>query len=248
VKGVILAGGTGTRLLPLTRDTNKHLLTVHDRPMVAFAIETLVAAGIREVQIVTGYQHESSFRRALGDGRRFGLDALELAFQPAPAGIADALRYAEPFARGERICVVLGDNLFGQSIAPFARAFAGQRSGARFLLKKAVDPRGFGIARFDGPPPEGPQRPRLAGIVEKPAEPPSDLAVTGIYFYDPDVFTLCRGLRPSLRGELEITDLNNAYIARGDAEYDLLEGWWTDAGTREGLERAARLVASERRG
>ncbi len=244
MKGIILAGGTGSRLLPLTQHTNKHLLRVHDRPMIQFPVLALRDAGIREILIVTDPRHAAAFSAVLGDGGSLGIDRMELAWQPTAAGIADALRFAEPFAAGDRVCVILGDNLFEKSLAPHARAFERQSSGARFLLKEVPDPERFGAARFDGDPPSGGVHPRLIEIVEKPEIPPSRFAVTGAYFYDADVFDICRELRPSSRGELEITDLNNAYIARGDTEYDLIDGWWTDAGTHESLERAARLVAS----
>jgi glucose-1-phosphate thymidylyltransferase len=244
MKGVILAGGTGTRLLPLTHATNKHLLTVGDRPMIGFALGSLAEAGIREVLIVTDPRHAGAFASALGDGSRWGVRRLEMAWQPNAGGIADALRYAEGFAAGGRVCVVLGDNIFERSLERHVGAFERQRSGARFLLKKVVDPRRFGVARFEGPPPRGSRRARLTGIVEKPERPPSRFVVTGAYCYDAGVFGMCRGLHPSARGELEITDVNNAYIARGDAEYGLVDGWWTDAGTHRTLTRAARLVAS----
>lgn len=244
MKGIILAGGTGSRLLPLTQHTNKHLLTVGGRPMIHFPVLALLNAGIRRILVVTDPRFEEAFRAALGDGSAFGVDGLAMAWQPTAGGIADALKFAEPFAAGDRVCVILGDNLFEESLAPHARAFERQSSGARFLLKDVADATRFGVARFAGVPPSGATRPRLIGIVEKPAVPPSRFAVAGVYFYDTDVFDLCRGLHPSARGELEITDVNNSYIARGDAEYDLLEGWWTDAGTHESLVRAAHLLAT----
>lgn len=244
MKGIILAGGKGSRLLPLTQHTNKHLLRVHDRPMIHFPVLALRDTGIREILIVTDPRHAAAFGAVLGDGGSLGIDRLQLAWQPTAAGIADALRFAEPFAAGDRVCVLLGDNLFQKSLARHAQAFERQKSGARFLLTEVADPKGFGVAQFDGPLPSGHAHPRLRAIVEKPPVPPSPFAVTGAYFYDAGVFDLCLKLRPSGRGELEITDLNNAYIARGDTEYDLIEGWWTDAGTHESLERAARLVAS----
>jgi glucose-1-phosphate thymidylyltransferase len=238
MKGVILAGGTGTRLLPLTQTVNKHLLTVHDRPMIHFSIATLVGAGIREVTVVTDPQHAGAFASALGDGSGLGLSRLELAFQAEPRGIADALRHAEEFAAGDRVCVILGDNLLERGITDHVQAFERQPSGARLLLKETADPRRFGVASF-----EHGVGSRLTGIVEKPAVAPSRFAVVGVYMYDPDVFDIVRTLRPSARGELEITDVNNTYIARGDAEYGVVEGWWTDAGTHESLRRAAQLVA-----
>ncbi|MDX2147695.1 MAG: sugar phosphate nucleotidyltransferase [Planctomycetota bacterium] len=239
MKGVILAGGLGTRLRPLTLVTNKHLLPIYDRPMVYYPIECLVNAGIREVLIVTGGDHAGDFVRLLRNGKHLGLKHLEFAYQEGEGGIADALRLAEDFADGEKICVVLGDNIIEGSIQKAAGQFFAQRSGAKLLLKEVPDPQRFGVARFEGEPGRG----KIVEIIEKPKDPPSNYAVTGIYFYDAEVFEKCKGLKPSSRGELEITDVNNYYLQRGDLTYDFLDGWWTDAGTIESLYRATNLVA-----
>lgn len=235
MKGIILAGGLGTRLRPLTLVTNKHLLPVYDRPMIHYPIECLVHAGIDDVLVVTGGEHAGDFLKLLRNGKHLGLRHLEYAYQEGEGGIADALSLAEEFADGGKVCVVLGDNLVERSVARAAREFEAQPSGAMLLLKKVPDAARFGVARLEGG--------RLVQIIEKPAVPPSDLAVTGIYFYDASVFGLCRGLVPSARGELEITDVNNAYIARGDLRHRVLRGWWSDAGTFESLRRATNLVA-----
>ncbi|MEL6329560.1 MAG: sugar phosphate nucleotidyltransferase [Planctomycetota bacterium] len=236
MKGIILAGGLGSRLHPLTLVTNKHLLPVYERPMIHYPIRCLLNAGIDDVLVVTGAAHTADFRRLLGDGADLGLRRLAYASQEGEGGIADALAHAEEFAADERVCVVLGDNIIEKSIRPAADAFREQPSGARLLLKSVPDPHRFGVAAFarDG---------RIEAIVEKPENPPSDLAVTGIYFYDPDVFDICRSLKPSARGELEITDVNSRYLERGDLAWSRLEGWWVDAGTHESLSEATRLVA-----
>lgn len=239
MKGVILAGGLGSRLRPLTLVTNKHLLPVYDKPMIHYPIECLLNAGIKDVLIVTGGDHAGDFLRLLRNGKHLGLRHLEFAYQEGEGGIADALRLAEDFADGEKICVVLGDNIIEGSIRRAAGDFFTQRSGAKLLLKEVPDPQRFGVARFEGEPGTG----RIVEILEKPADPPSTYAVTGIYFYDGAVFDMCKSLTPSARGELEITDVNNFYLQRGDLTYDLLEGWWTDAGTIESLHRASNLVA-----
>ena len=236
MKGVILAGGLGTRLMPLTRVTNKHLLPVYDRPMIYFPIECLVKAGIDDVLVVTGGEHAGDFLKLLRNGKHLGIQHLEYAYQEGEGGIADALKLAEEFADGGRICVVLGDNIIERHIRGAAEAFRAQKSGAKLLLKQVDDPQRFGVARLDGAQ-------RIAEILEKPEHPPSNLAVTGIYFYDADVFDICQTLEPSGRGELEITDVNNHYLKRGDLTYEVLEGWWTDAGTFESLHHASRLVA-----
>lgn len=236
MKGIILAGGLGTRLRPLTLTTNKHLLPVHDRPMIHYPLRSLVEGGIREVVIVTGTAYLDEFRRSLESSREFGLSRLDFAGQQGEGGIADALKAAEPFARGGRMCVILGDNIVERSIRGPAERFAAQKSGARLMLKRVEDARGFGVARVENG--------RIVEIVEKPDRPTSNLAVTGIYFYDETVFDICRSLRPSARGELEITDVNLAYLRRGDLEWEELEGWWIDAGTIESLEWAAHLVES----
>lgn len=237
LKGVILAGGLGTRLSPLTKITNKHLLPVYDRPMIYYPIQTLVNAGIKDILIVTGGNHAGEFLRLLGNGAEFGLKHINYTYQEGEGGIADALRLAEHFAAGDRVCVVLGDNLIQGNVRAAAEAFRQQKSGARILLKDVDDPQRFGVARFaeDG---SG----RVAEIIEKPADPPSSSAVIGIYFYDSWVFDIIRTLKPSRRNELEITDVNNAYLRAGLLEHSMLDGWWTDAGTFESLHRASNLV------
>lgn len=235
MKGIVLAGGLGTRLLPLTKVTNKHLLPVYDRPMIYYPIQTLVNAGIREILLVTGGNSAGDFLKLLGNGKEFGLRHLDYTYQEGEGGIADALRLAEYFADGDPICVVLGDNIIEGNIVQAARAFRDQKIGARILLKKVEDPQRFGVPVLDGD--------RVVKIEEKPAQPRSPYAVTGIYFYDARVFTIIKTLKPSARGELEITDVNNAYIEAGQLAWDVLDGWWTDAGTIESLHRANQLVA-----
>jgi len=235
MKGVILAGGLGTRLHPLTKITNKHLLPVYDRPMIYYPIQCLVNAGIRDILIVTGGDSAGEFLRLLGNGKEFGLKELHYTYQEGEGGIADALRLAEDFAEKGKIVVVLGDNIIEKNIRRPVGEFFSQPGGARILLKEVADPQRFGVARFEGD--------KLAGIEEKPANPPSSLAVTGIYMYDQWVFEVLPQLKPSARGELEITDVNNAYINAGTMAYDILDGWWTDAGTFESLHRASCLVA-----
>ncbi len=239
MKGIILAGGLGSRLRPLTLVTNKHLLPVYDRPMIHYPIECLLNAGIRDILIVTGGEHAGDFLKLLKNGKHLGLRHLEYAYQEGEGGIADALKLAEEFSDSGKICVVLGDNIIEGNIRKAAGDFFTQRSGAKLLLKQVPDPERFGVARFEGDPPRG----KIAEIIEKPKAPPSNMAVTGIYFYDNDVFEICKTLKPSGRGELEITDVNNAYLKRGDLTYDMLEGWWTDAGTFESLYRATKFVA-----
>jgi glucose-1-phosphate thymidylyltransferase len=239
MKGVILAGGLGTRLRPLTLVTNKHLLPVYDRPMIYYPITTLLNAGISDIMIVTGGEHAGDFLKLLKNGQDLGVRRLAYAYQEGEGGIADALKLARAFADGEKICVVLGDNIIEGNIRRAAGDFFTQPSGAKVLLKEVPDPERFGAVRFEG---DGPPSP-IAEVQEKPESPPSPYAVTGIYFYDNDVFSICDTLRPSGRGELEITDVNNAYLKRGDLSYEILDGWWTDAGTFESLLRAARMVA-----
>lgn len=239
MKGVILAGGLGSRLRPLTLVTNKHLLPVYDRPMIHYPIECLVQAGIRDVIVVTGGDHAGDFLKLLKNGKHLGLRHLEFAYQEGEGGIADALKLAEDFADGGKICVVLGDNILEKNIRRAAGDFFTQPAGAKILLKEVPDPQRFGVVRFEG---EGPNR-RIAEIIEKPKDPPSNLAVTGIYFYDHRVFEICAGLKPSGRGELEITDVNNWYLGQGTLTHTTVEGWWTDAGTFESLHRASCLVA-----
>jgi len=240
VKGVILAGGLGSRLRPLTKVTNKHLLPIYDRPMIYYPIQTLCQAGIRDIMIVTGGNSAGDFLRLLGNGSEFGLKDISYTYQEGEGGIADALKLCEHFAEGSRIVVVLGDNIVQDDISPFVRAFEAQQSGARILLKKVDDPERFGVPELHGG--------RIVRIEEKPEHPKSDYAVTGIYMYDERVFEYCRTLEPSARGELEITDVNNRYIQDGDLYYDVLHGWWTDAGQFESLFRAGQLVANERMG
>jgi glucose-1-phosphate thymidylyltransferase len=226
MKGVVLAGGRGTRLHPLTRITNKHLLPIYDRPMVAYAIEALVSAGVTELMLVTGGTHAGEFLRLLGDGHEYGIERLSYAYQEGESGIADALGHAERFADGERIVVMLADNVLERSIRPAVGNFLTQERGARILLAQMDDPdhlRHLGVPELNG---DG----RVTRIVEKPSEPPSSYAVTGIYFYDSEVFRIIPTLVPSGRGELEITDVNNWYVEQGTMEYDVLEGFWGDAG------------------
>jgi glucose-1-phosphate thymidylyltransferase len=238
VKGIILAGGLGSRLRPLTKVTNKHLLPIYDKPMIYYPIETLVKAGIKDIMIVTGGNSAGDFLRLLGNGRDFGLKDIYYTYQEGEGGIADALKLCEHFAEGDRVVVILGDNIIQDDITPYVRKFDEQDSGARILLKEVDDPQRFGCPELDGD--------RILRIEEKPINPKSSYAVTGIYMYDRRVFDFCRRLKPSARGELEITDVNNAYIKEGDMHYDVLGGWWTDAGTFESLYRANELVARER--
>jgi glucose-1-phosphate thymidylyltransferase len=235
MKGVILAGGLGTRLLPLTRVTNKHLLPVYDRPMIHYPVQTLLNAGINRILIVTGGEHAGDFLKLLGNGKHLGIKELHYTYQEGEGGIADALGLAQDFAEDDKICVVLGDNIIQGNIKRAAGDFFSQPSGAKLLLKEVPDADRFGVVRFDNG--------GISEILEKPQNPPSNYAVTGIYFYDRDVFDIVGTLEPSGRGELEITDVNNAYIQRGDLTYDILDGWWTDAGTVESLHRASCLVA-----
>jgi glucose-1-phosphate thymidylyltransferase len=235
MKGVILAGGLGTRLFPLTKVTNKHLLPVYDKPMIFYPIQTLVNAGIRDILIVTGGNNAGDFLRLLGNGADFGLAHINYTYQQGEGGIADALKLAEYWAAGDRICVVLGDNIIEKNIVRAVESYRKQASGARILLKEVSDPERFGVPVLDGE--------RVVRIEEKPSKPASRFAVTGIYLYDERVFEIARELRPSARGELEITDVNNAYIDRGELAWDVLDGWWTDAGTFESLRRATNLVA-----
>jgi glucose-1-phosphate thymidylyltransferase len=235
MKGVILSGGLGSRLRPLTLVTNKHLLPVYNRPMVFYPIQCLLNAGINEILIVTGGEHAGDFLKLLKNGKELGVRHLEYAYQEGEGGIADALKLAYEFADHGKICVILGDNIIEGNIRQAAGDFFTQKTGAKILLKEVEDPERFGVVRMDGE--------RIVEIIEKPTDAPSNLAVTGIYFYDKDVFEICQTLKPSGRGELEITDVNNAYLKRGDLTHSLLEGWWTDAGTFESLHRASSWVA-----
>ena len=226
MKGVVLAGGTGTRLHPLTRITNKHLLPIYDRPMVTYAIEALVSAGITDIMLVTGGTHAGEFLRLLGNGHEYGIARLLYAYQERPGGIAEALGLAERFVDGDRVLVMLADNVVEHSIRPLVENFAVQPDGARILLARIDDPahlRHLGVPTFDG-------EDRVVRIVEKPDEPASSVAVTGIYCYDETVFEVIPTLTPSRRGELEITDVNNFFVSKGAMEYDVLDGFWGDAG------------------
>jgi glucose-1-phosphate thymidylyltransferase len=235
MKGIILAGGIGSRLFPLTRVTNKHLLPVYDRPMIFYPIQTLVNAGITDILLVTGGQNAGDFLRLLGNGKDFGLQHINYTYQQGEGGIADALRLAEYFAAGEKICVVLGDNIIETNIIAACAQFRNQDRGAHILLKEVADPQRFGVPVFEGE--------RIVRIEEKPKEPKSPYAVIGIYMYDATVFDRIRKLEPSTRGEFEITDVNNQFLADGALTYSLLDGWWTDAGTFDSLLRATDLVA-----
>ncbi|MEI6862879.1 MAG: sugar phosphate nucleotidyltransferase [Candidatus Omnitrophota bacterium] len=239
MKGVILAGGLGTRLYPLTKITNKHLLPVYGKPMIYYPIQTLVDAGIKDILIVTGGVHAGEFLRLLGDGAEFGLNHINYTYQEGEGGIAEALRLARHFADKDRIIVILGDNIIEKNIKGAVEEFKKQQRGARILLKKVEDPGRFGVAEFNGK--------KIVSIEEKPKKPKSDYAVTGIYMYDELVFDIIKTLKPSRRGELEITDVNNAYIKRGELEYSMLDGWWTDSGTFDSLLRANNLVAKKSR-
>jgi glucose-1-phosphate thymidylyltransferase len=234
MKGIVLAGGIGSRLYPLTRVTNKHLLPVYDKPMIFYPLQTLVDAGIRDILIVTGGQNAGDFLRLLQNGKEFGLQQLSFAYQEGEGGIADALRLAEPWAKGDKICVVLGDNIIESEVRDAANNFEKQDTGAMVMLKEVPDPERFGVPVIE----DG----RIIRIEEKPKKPLSSYAVIGIYFYDGTVFDRIRGLKPSGRGEYEITDINNSYIAEGTLRHTLLEGWWTDAGTFESLWHASNMV------
>jgi len=235
MKGVVLAGGLGTRLLPLTKITNKHLLPVYDKPMIYYPIRTLINAGIEDILIVTGGNDAGDFLRLIGNGKEFGLKHINYTYQEGQGGIADALNLAEFFADKESICVVLGDNIIEKNIRGAVEAFKRQKRGAKIMLKEVPDPQRFGVPVLDGD--------RVARIEEKPKAPKSEYAIIGIYLYDNTVFDIIKTLKPSDRGELEITDVNNAYIAKSEMTWDILDGWWTDAGTFESLLRASQLVA-----
>jgi glucose-1-phosphate thymidylyltransferase len=234
MKGVVLAGGTGSRLYPLTRVTNKHLLPVYDKPMIYYPLQTLLDAGIQDILIVTGGQSAGDFLRLLRNGKDLGLDHLSFAYQEGEGGIADALRLAEHFAHGEKICVILGDNIIEGTIAAAKQRFDQQECGATILLKEVPEPERFGVVAFE----DG----KIVRIEEKPRVAPSPYVVIGIYFYDTTVFDRIRGLRPSRRGELEITDVNNSYLREGLLNCEFLDGWWSDAGTFDSLWRASCLV------
>jgi len=234
MKGVVLAGGSGSRLSPLTRVTNKHLLPIYDKPMIYYPLQTLVEAGIQDILIVTGGNNAGDFLRLLRNGKDFGLKQLSFAYQEGEGGIADALRLAEPFAAGEKICVILGDNILENSVRGAREKFDRQEDGALILLKEVRDPERFGVPVFEGK--------RIVRIEEKPKVPGSPYAVIGVYFYDGTVFDRVRTLRPSGRGEFEITDVNNSFLFEEQLSYDVIDGGWTDAGTFESLWRAAKMV------
>jgi len=236
LRGVVLAGGAGSRLRPLTKVTNKHLLPIGRKPMVYYPIEKLTGIGLTEILIVTGVEHMGDVVGLLGSGRGVGGN-FTYKVQDEAGGIAQALALAEHFARGEPLVVILGDNIFQADLKPYAQAFLKQGKGARVLLKQVADPQRFGVAEIA----EG----KVVSVQEKPDKPKSDYIITGIYFYDAAVFDIIRTLKPSGRGELEITDVNNAYVAKGQLAYDILDGWWTDAGTFESLSRAGRLADEE---
>lgn len=237
LKGVILAGGLGKRLFPLTKITNKHLLPIYCKPMIYYPIQTLVDAGIKDILIVTGGNHAGEFLRLLGNGSQFGLKHINYTYQEGESGIADALKLAEHFADNDKIVVILGDNIIQKNISRFVADFRNQEKGAKILLKKVEDPERFGVATFKGK--------KITSIEEKPKRPRSDYAVVGIYMYDNNVFDIIKTLKPSGRGELEITDVNNAYLKRGELTYGILDGWWTDSGTFDSLLRANNLIARD---
>ncbi len=235
MKGVVLAGGTGSRLSPLTRVTNKHLLPIYDKPMVYYPIQTLVNAGIEEILLVTGGNSAGDFLRLLGNGSDFGLKHINYTYQDGNGGIAEALGLAEFFAAGEKICVILGDNIIENNVCRAVETFKKEGDGAKILLKVVEDARRFGVAEV--------RDNRVVSIEEKPEFPKSNYAVTGVYLFDATVFQKIKRLSPSGRGELEITDVNNFYIEEGKMTFEMLDGWWTDAGTFESLLRANHLVA-----
>ncbi|HUJ09428.1 MAG TPA: sugar phosphate nucleotidyltransferase [Verrucomicrobiae bacterium] len=240
MKGVILAGGLGTRLSPLTKITNKHLLPIYNKPMIFYPIQTLVDAGVRDLLIVTGGNNAGDFLRLLGNGKAFGLPHINYTHQEGEGGIAEALRLAEHFTAGRKFVVMLGDNVIEKDIRRGVAAFANQKSGARVYLKKVPNPHAYGVAELRGE--------RIVGIVEKPVRPKSRYAVIGIYMYDGSVFDIIKKLKPSRRGELEITDVNNAYVKRGELAYEILDGWWADAGASpEQLLQTSLLVARQQR-
>lgn len=235
MKGIILAGGLGTRMMPLTKITNKHLLPIYKKPMIYYPIECLVKAGVRDILIVTGGGHSGDFLRLLGNGKDFGLKHINYTYQEGEGGIAAALDLAEFFAAGEKICVILGDNIIEKNIIKAVSDFEKQPSGAKIILKEVPDPERFGVAEI--------KNGKITGIIEKPKQPKSNLAVIGIYMYDNEVFDVIKTLKPSDRGELEITDVNNYYLGKGALTYETLDGWWSDAGTFDSLLRVNNWVA-----
>jgi glucose-1-phosphate thymidylyltransferase len=237
MKGVILAGGIGSRLFPLTKITNKHLLPIFNLPMIYYPLQTLVNAGIQDIMIVTGGRNAGDFLRLLNNGKEFGLKHIQYAYQEGEGGIADALRLTEHFVGDDKICVILGDNIIENNVLDAVQAFESQSRGAHIILKDVTNPERFGVPVFENG--------RIVSIIEKPAKPPSHYAVIGIYLYDSSVFTRIRELKPSTRGEFEITDVNNSYLRDGTLTHSILDGWWTDAGTFESLHAAANLVATK---
>jgi len=235
MKGVVLAGGLGSRMYPLTKVTNKHLLPVYNEPMIYYPIKILVNAGVDDIMIVTGGNNAGEFLKLLGNGADFGLRHLNYTYQEGEGGIAAALSLAEFFADEGKIVVVLGDNIIEKNVGKAVRAFEKQKDGARIMLKEVSDPKRFGVPVFEGD--------RIVRVEEKPAAPKSQYAVIGIYMYDRRVFDFIKNLKPSKRGELEITDVNNFYINEGKMEWDILDGWWSDAGTFESLQYAGNMVA-----
>ena len=237
MKGVILAGGLGTRLHPLTKITNKHLLPVYSKPMIYYPIECLVRAGITDIMIVTGGNSAGDFIRLLENGEEFGLQRLHYAYQKGEGGIAAALALARGFVEDDKVCVVLGDNILERTIRKAAETFERQLTGAKVFLKEVPNPESYGIADIEGK--------RIVRITEKPKKPRSNLAVIGVYMYGPDVFDVLPRLKPSARGELEITDVNNHYVAEGTMTYEIVEGWWADAGESvDSWVEATQLVAT----
>ena len=235
MKGIVLAGGLGTRLLPLTKVTNKHLLPVYDKPMIYYPLQALINAGIKDIMIVTGGNNAGEFLRLLGNGRQFGLKDISYTYQEGEGGIAEALGLAEDFADGEKVLIVLGDNVIGKDIIREKEEFEKQKEGAKILIKKVSHPENFGVPVLNGD--------KVIGIEEKPKKPKSQYAVTGIYMYDSRVFDIIKTLERSDRGELEITDVNNAYIKAGTMTCSELDGWWIDAGSSpENLAEATQLV------
>ena len=237
MKGVILAGGLGKRLFPLTKVTNKHLLNIYAKPMIYYSIQTFVDAGIKDILLVTGGNHAGEFLRLLGNGHHFGLKHINYTYQEGEGGIADALKLAEHFADGEKIVIMLGDNILEKGIKRYVDNFKKQPHGARILIKKVEDPWRFGVVQM--------KKGKIVAIKEKPKNPKSDYIVTGVYMYDSYIFDIIKTLKPSKRGELEITDVNNAYIERRELHYDILKGWWTDSGSFDSLLRANNLVAKK---
>jgi glucose-1-phosphate thymidylyltransferase len=237
MKGIILAGGLGKRLEPLTRITNKHLLPVYNKPMIYYPIQTLVDAGVKDILIVTGGNHAGEFLHLLGNGKEFGLKHINYTYQKGEGGIAEALALAEHFSDNDKIVVMLGDNIIESSIKKYADDFIKQPKGAKILLKEVDDPERFGVAEIKGN--------KILKIREKPKNPKSNYAVTGIYMFDAGVFDIIKTLKPSDRGEFEITDVNNDYISRGEMTFDILDGWWTDCGTHESLLKASNLIANK---